>query len=187
MKKLLVVVDMQNDFIDGVFGTKEAKEIVPNVVTKISEWDGSIILLQDTHVDYIGSVESRHLPTPHCIRGTKGWEINDDVMKAWSARALHDKNCKIIKKTTFGSELLTNEMLRPELEYVEFIGLCTDICVIANVLTCQSFADWLEFGVDSSCCAGSTPEMHQKALDVMYSCCVDVFCKRTGHYNEFPF
>ncbi len=133
MKKVLVVVDMQNDFVDGALGTKEAVNIVDNVVSKIKDFDVKIIATLDTHQhNYLETLEGKKLPLPHCIRMTNGWLFNEKVMMALSG-----KDYKTIEKRTFGSTRLVNEIRRikgnEEIE-IEFVGLCTDICVVSNVL-----------------------------------------------------
>ena len=129
MKKVLVVVDMQNDFVDGALGTKEAVGIVENVVNKIKDFDGKILATLDTHENnYMDTAEGKKLPVPHCIRMTNGWLLNEKVMMA-----LSDKDYKTIEKKTFGSTRLVNEIRKikgnDDIE-IEFIGLCTEICVV---------------------------------------------------------
>lgn len=173
MKKVLVVVDMQNDFVDGSLGTKEAVGIVDNVVSKIQNFDGKIIATLDTHQhNYLETSEGKKLPVPHCIRMTNGWLLNEKVLNA-----LSEKDYKTVEKKTFGSTKLVNEIRRikgnEEIE-IEFVGLCTDICVVSNVLLLKAYFPEVEMTVDASCCAGVTPESHNAALATMKSCQIDV-------------
>lgn len=169
MKKFLIVVDMQKDFVDGALGTKEAAAIVPNVVQKIRSFDGEIIVTLDTHFDdYMQTNEGMHLPVMHCIRGTAGWQLDAQV-----AAALEGKAHTVVEKVTFGSVELPGviRQLAGDAEFtVELIGLCTDICVVSNALLLKAHFPGKEFFVDSSCCAGVTPESHKAALATM-SCC----------------
>ncbi len=165
MKNTLIVVDMQNDFIDMALGTKEAIAIVPNVKAKIKQYIDSgdeIIFTRDTHSEnYLDTPEGKKLPVPHCIRGTKGWEIAD---------GLYIEGCKIIDKPNFGWPHWSEETL----ENVELIGLCTDICVVSNALIIKAAFPNANVKVDSSCCAGVTPESHNAALTTMQMCQIDV-------------
>lgn len=165
MKKTLIVIDMQNDFIDMALGTKEAVAIVPFVREKIEEYKKNgdeIIYTRDTHSEnYLETPEGKKLPVPHCIKGTKGWEIADGLYKEGS---------KIIDKPTFGYIGWSEE----ELEDVELVGLCTDICVVSNALIIKAMFPEASVKVDSRCCAGVTPESHQAALETMKMCQIDV-------------
>ncbi len=165
MKKTLIVVDMQNDFIDMALGTKEAVEIVPKVKAKIKQYaekGDEIIFTRDTHgEDYLDTPEGKKLPVPHCIRGTKGWEI---------AQGLYVDGCKIIDKPNFGWPNWKEETL----EDVELVGLCTDICVVSNALIIKALFPNANVKVDSNCCAGVTPESHNAALVTMQMCQIDV-------------
>lgn len=165
MKKTLIVVDMQNDFIDEALGTKEAVAIVPNVKKKIEEYAANgdeIIFTRDTHSeDYLETPEGKKLPVKHCIKGTHGWEIAD---------GLYVEGCKIIDKPNFGWPEWKNESL----EKVEIIGLCTDICVVSNALIIKASFPDAEVSVDASCCAGVTPETHAAALATMKMCQIDI-------------
>lgn len=163
--KILVVVDMQNDFIDGALGTKEAVAIVPNVVEKIKNFDGDkIIFTRDTHEEnYMETQEGKNLPVPHCIRGTKGWELNPEI------EALRTEDA--IDKPSFGSmELASYLKGLDSVESIEFVGLCTDICVISNVMITKAALPEVPVIVDASCCAGVTPESHTNALNAMKMC-----------------
>ncbi|MBE7032052.1 MAG: cysteine hydrolase [Ruminococcaceae bacterium] len=173
MNKLLIIIDMQKDFIDGALGTKEAQSIVDNVVNKIDNFDGSIIATMDTHRDdYMETREGRFLPVPHCIKNTAGWEIDQSVMSA-----LKRKGFKLVEKPTFGSvELpkLIKEKYNPEKLSVELVGLCTDICVVSNAMLLKAAFPEMDISIDSSCCAGVTPEKHEAALETMRSCQIEV-------------
>ena len=165
MKKTLIVVDMQNDFIDLALGTKEAVAIVPAVKKKIEEYKNAgneIIFTRDTHLEnYLETPEGKKLPVPHCIKGTKGWEIAD---------GLYVEGSKIIDKPNFGWPHWKEE----NLEAVELIGLCTDICVVSNALIIKASFPDAAVSVDSSCCAGVTPESHEAALKTMAMCQIDI-------------
>lgn len=164
--KVLVVVDMQNDFIDGSLGTKEAVAIVPAVVEKIKNWDGAIVATRDTHPeDYLNTQEGKFLPVVHCIEGTPGWEIAPAV-----SAALEEKEAEIIDKPTFGSTILAEMLLGEDIDEIELIGLCTDICVVSNALLLKANMPEVPMSVDSACCAGVTPEKHEAALETMRSC-----------------
>ena len=175
-KKILIVVDMQNDFVDGSLGTKEARAILPAVEQKVATFPGEVIFTQDTHqIDYLKTQEGQCLPVEHCIKGTAGWELVPSLKK-WAVA--HD--CTIFPKPTFGStklaevltkvETLTKAEAKAPFEYIELIGLCTDICVISNALLLKAALPEVQIKVDSSCCAGVTPQKHQAALEVMRSC-----------------
>ena len=164
--KLLVVIDMQNDFIDGALGTPEAVAIVDNVAKKIraARAEGTEVwFTRDTHGEnYLATQEGRNLPVPHCIRGTFGWEISSKLDAAGSV---------IIDKPTFGSVELAQKAAQLEnLESVELIGLCTDICVISNAMLIKAQLPELPVKVDAACCAGVTPASHENALSAMKMC-----------------
>ncbi len=172
MRKILIVVDMQKDFIDGALGTQEAQAIVGNVVKKIGRYDSKdVYATRDTHQeDYMDTLEGKHLPTAHCIEGTEGWELDAGV-----AQALGD--AVIVNKPAFGSlvlaDLLQEENDREALE-IELVGLCTDICVVSNALLLKAAMPEVEISVDASCCAGVTPESHEAALTTMRMCQIQV-------------
>ena len=169
MNKLLVVVDMQHDFIDGALGTKEAMGIVKNVVNKITQWDGDVICTMDTHKDdYLSTSEGKKVPVVHCVDGTYGWQIDDSICAAMKSQA------KIFTKETFGSMKLASYIGESNYDYIEFIGLCTDICVISNVLMAKAAKPESTIVVDASCCAGVTPETHEAALKTMEMCQIDI-------------
>ena len=165
MKKTLIVVDMQNDFIHMALGTPEAQAIVPRVKEKIlrySQLGYDILYTRDTHEEnYLSTPEGQKLPVPHCIRGSLGWQIAD---------GLYLEGCKIIDKPNFGWPHWDRE----ELEDVELIGLCTDICVVSNALIIKAAFPEARVAVDSACCAGVTPETHEAALATMKMCQIDI-------------
>lgn len=173
MKRILIVVDMQKDFVDGALGSKEAAAIVPAVVKKINEFDGEIFVTYDTHYDnYPETAEGKKLPVPHCIKNTDGWRLNADV-----ENALKVKRYTPVEKNTFGSvDLpgLIREAVGTEQFTVELIGLCTDICVVSNALLVKANFPEMPIAVDAACCAGVTPEKHEAALETMRSCQIDV-------------
>lgn len=165
MKELLIVVDMQNDFVTGVLGSAEARAILPKLKQKI---DGArtagktIVFTRDTHgADYLSTQEGRNLPVPHCIRGTEGWQIVEGLCL---------KGDRVFDKPTFGSLSLAEFIRDGEFGRVEFVGVCTDICVISNAMLAKAFCPETEIAVDASCCAGVTPESHERAIKAMRSC-----------------
>ena len=173
MKKILIIVDMQNDFIDGALGTNEAVKIVPKAVEKIKNFEGEIVATYDTHFEnYMETNEGKNLPVPHCIKGTTGWEINSEIMSA-----LSDKKFTKIEKITFGSdelpEVIRNITVGEEFT-IELIGLCTDICVVSNALLLKANFPETEISVDSNCCAGVTVESHNAALLTMKMCQIKI-------------
>ena len=177
--KVLVVVDMQKDFIDGVLGTPEAQAIVPNVINKIKKYaadeDSYIIFTKDTHFqDYLESAEGKKLPVPHCIAHTEGWKIPYELIEAAG-----DADINVLNKFTFGLYDMPLVIIdeandrEEEIESIEVIGLCTDICVISNAMILKSAFMDTPIIVDSSCCAGVTPGSHQNALNAMKMCQID--------------
>ncbi|MCR5041273.1 MAG: cysteine hydrolase [Clostridia bacterium] len=173
MKKILVVVDMQKDFVDGALGSREAAAIVPAVVRKIGGFDGEIFVTFDTHFEnYSDTAEGRKLPVPHCIKGTDGWELNAEVKKALEA-----KKFTPVEKNTFGSADLPGLIGKTagDGEFsIELIGLCTDICVVSNALIIKANFPEAPIAVDAACCAGVTPQKHEAALETMRSCQIEV-------------
>ena len=168
--KVLCVIDMQNDFIDGALGSKEAEAIVDNVKRKIELYrknGDTVIFTRDTHTeDYMNTQEGKNLPVPHCIKGTKGWEISP---------LLETGDSLIIDKPTFGSRKLAEYLSGIEgLDEVELVGLCTDICVISNAMLIKAFMPEVKVSVDGSCCAGVTPESHNNALKSMKMCQIEI-------------
>ena len=168
MRKILIVIDMQNDFIDGALGTKEAEAIVENVKAKIRSYDPrDVIATRDTHeANYLQTQEGKYLPVEHCIRGTEGWEVRPDIAELLTEAQVYDK-------PTFGSTRLAEDLAalaaREELE-LELVGLCTDICVVSNALLLKATMPEVRISVDPICCAGVTPESHEAALRTMASC-----------------
>lgn len=172
MKKILIVVDMQKDFVDGALGTKEAVAIVDNVVKKIKAFDGDIIATYDTHNEnYMDTQEGKKLPVPHCIKNTEGFELDKRVQAA-----LDEKGFKAVYKPTFGSVDLIDVIKKYDVDNTEIqlIGLCTDICVVSNALLLKANFPEMNISVDATCCAGVTPEKHLAALETMKSCQIDV-------------
>ena len=166
MQKVLVVVDMQNDFIDGALGTKEAVAIVPGVKEKIENFDGVVLFTRDTHETYyLDTQEGKNLPVPHCIKGTDGWELDSSLKEFQGKR---------FEKNTFGSTALMEYVQERPYESVMLIGVCTDICVISNALLVKAAIPEVPVLVDSSCCAGVTPESHENALNAMKMCHIAV-------------
>lgn len=174
MKNFLVVVDMQKDFVDGALGTPEAQAIVDNVCRKILSFDGEIILTFDTHGEnYLETAEGRKLPVKHCVKGTEGFELDENIKAA-----LKGRDYITLEKPTFGSVLLPEvikEKAQGEDFSVELVGLCTDICVVSNALLLKANFPEAEIAVDSECCAGVSPESHNAALLTMKCCQIDVY------------
>ena len=173
MKHFLIVVDMQNDFVDGALGTKEAEAIVDNVVAKIAAFDGEILATLDTHTEhYMDSAEGRKLPVVHCVRGTEGWQFNERV-----CAALEQRGYTAIEKPTFGSVELPQRikaLAAGEDFTLELVGLCTDICVVSNALYLKANFYETPITVDAACCAGVTPETHAAALKTMEMCQINI-------------
>lgn len=167
MLKVLIVVDMQNDFITGALGTKEAAAIVPRVAEKVSCFDGKVFFTRDTHgTDYCNTQEGRILPVPHCIRDTEGWNIHADLA-AYCKDAPVDKNAfGSVELCSMLCELHKNEPI----ESITLVGLCTDICVISNAMLIKAFLPEIPVIVDAACCAGVTPQSHENALQAMQAC-----------------
>ena len=168
MQEILVVVDMQNDFVTGPLGTPEARTILPKVAEKVKNFPGRVLFTRDTHEEnYLESREGKALPVPHCIRGTRGWEICPELETL--------RKEEPVDKPTFGSTGL-GAVLRVADQYGEkigkitLVGVCTDICVISNALLLRAFLPEAEIAVDAACCAGVTPESHQTALRAMKAC-----------------
>ena len=167
MKNYLIVVDMQNDFIDGSLGTKEAEAIVGKVAEKIRGFDGEVIFTRDTHApEYLETQEGRRLPVVHCVKESAGWRIREGLEAI--------RPCTVIDKPTFGSTelgvLLAQRDLEEKIGSITVIGLCTDICVISNALLIKAFLPETPIRVDAACCAGVTPESHRNALEAMKMC-----------------
>lgn len=174
MNNYLIVVDMQNDFIDGSLGTEEAKKIVLAVINKIKYHDGPVIYTYDTHEgNYLDTQEGKKLPIEHCIMGTDGWALNPEIEEL----RLASKTLSF-SKPTFGSKDLANHLYNEnkinKIDSIELVGLCTDICVISNALLIKAYLPETPISVDSSCCAGVTPESHENALAAMKVCQIEV-------------
>lgn len=176
--KILIVVDMQNDFIDGSLGSPEAKSIVSKVVEKINQYkeqNNIIYYTLDTHNEYYDkTLEGRKLPIAHCIYGTNGYNLNNQVKEALGDN-IENKACKV----TFGSVdliryLSINMYKKYDIDEVELVGLCTDICVVSNALLARAYFPNMPITVDASCCAGTTIKKHKAALEVMKSCQIDI-------------
>lgn len=168
--KLLIVIDMQNDFIDGALGTKEAVAIVPKVAEKIAKWrseGGEVVFTRDTHQkEYLQTQEGKNLPVVHCVEGTDGWKISDKLEVGAS---------RVFNKPSFGSmELAEYVAGLASLEEIELVGLCTGICVISNAFILKAKLPEVPISVDSSCCACVTPESHVTALNAMKLCQIKV-------------
>lgn len=177
--KLLVVVDMQNDFIDGSLGTNEAKAIVDNVVKKINNHKGMIAVTQDTHYqDYLETQEGVNLPVVHCVKYEHGWELNSKVRDALMEKSNEGAVTDIFNKKTFGCAEMGwyygDICARSNITEIEIVGLCTDICVISNALILKAFCPEIPICVDASCCAGVTPESHENALNAMKMCQINI-------------
>lgn len=175
--KILVVVDMQNDFIDGALGTKEAQEIVPKVAEKIRGFEGKIFYTRDTHEkNYLDTQEGKRLPVVHCIRGTEGWQLHPEIEVLRTGEP--------VNKPAFGSielgyaikEYLAEQMVLvgENVESVTLAGLCTDICVISNAMILKAMFPEIPVIVDAACCAGVTPESHKNALEAMKMCQIQI-------------
>ncbi len=172
MRRVLIVIDMQNDFIDGSLGTKEAESIVEGVIEKILKYPKEdVFATMDTHKEsYLNSQEGKNLPVPHCIENTVGWELHPDI-----AKIIKSEN--IFKKPSFGSVDLANKMLelsKAEDIEIELVGLCTDICVVSNALLIKAFLPEVKISVDSNCCAGVSVEKHNAAIETLRSCQVEI-------------
>lgn len=171
MSKLLVVVDMQTDFVDGSLGTAEARAIVPEVVRKIEEETAAgttVVFTRDTHeTNYLETQEGRKLPVVHCIKDTEGWNLIPQLRPLAEGRM-------IINKNTFGSTMLAHYVGKNRFDEVELIGLCTDICVISNAMIIKASSPEAVIRVCASCCAGVTPESHLNALEAMKMCQIEI-------------
>ena len=179
MKRILVAIDMQNDFISGSLGSPEARAIVEPAVQKIRETaddpEAEIFATKDSHgPDYLRTAEGRKLPVPHCVRGTGGWEFNPEIAAALPVRTV------VVEKPTFGSSALASFLRGKASERggadlkIEIIGLCTDVCVVSNALILKAVLPEAEIAVVADCCAGTSPERHAAALATMESCQIDV-------------
>lgn len=182
MEQILVVVDMQNDFIDGALGTKEAVQIVPYVVDKIKAYKDQgnpIYFTKDTHEeDYLDTQEGRNLPVQHCIRGTKGWELHPQIEALSEELQSTSDNPIIFEKGIFGAEVLAQTLREdikdPSQTEIELVGLCTDICVISNAILLKTYMPEVIVKVDGACCSGVTPQSHENALEAMKMCQIQI-------------
>lgn len=191
MKKILILIDVQNDFITGSLANEEAQKKVPNIVKKIREFKGDAIMVtRDTHAEnYLETREGKNLPVVHCVEGTEGWSIEPNVQAALNDAALRNIDVEYIDKPTFGSYDLVGEIgnilditdyddegeFNLEDSQIELIGFCTDICVVSNaILLKASLFENCDLSVDASCCAGVTPESHTAALTTMKMCQITV-------------
>ena len=169
-EKILIVVDMQKDFVNGSLGSKDAEAIVPAVVKKAKEFDGDLIFTKDTHFEnYMDTQEGHFLPVPHCMKGTDGWNLIPELEKIFVER-----DAAMYEKITFGCPELAEDLVernkKTPIESIELVGLCTDICVVSNVLLIKAFLPETPVFVDSACAAGVTRERHEAALETMRSC-----------------
>lgn len=169
MRRVLIVVDMQNDFVTGSLGTKEAEAIVANVKAKVEtyrERGDEILFTRDTHTEfYMETQEGKNLPVMHCVKDTAGWQIIDELKGYVS---------KVFDKPTFGSVELAGYITEGDYTEIELIGLCTDICVVSNAVLLKAYLPEVHISVDSKCCAGVTPDSHNAALTTMRMCQIDV-------------
>ncbi len=170
-KKLLVVVDMQKDFIDGALGTKEAEAIVENVLELMQQYPNeNIYATKDTHfADYLNTQEGKYLPVPHCIKDSEGWQFDRRLARLYETH--------VIEKTIFGSEALVHllqERAQNENIAIMIVGLCTDICVVSNAIMLKNNLPDVEISVKAACCAGVTPQTHEAALQTMKMCQIQV-------------
>jgi len=176
MKKMLIVIDMQNDFITGALGSPQAQAIMPNVMSKIQHYrqnGDSIVFTRDTHYDnYLATQEGKYLPVVHCIEGTQGHLIAD---------RLDINDCEVFDKPTFGSLQLAEAVAKGDYDEVELCGLCTDICVVSNALILKAQLPETKITVDARCCAGVTDESHKAALLTMKMCHVNVTGEAESH------
>ena len=177
-KKLLVVVDMQRDFVDGVLGSKEAAAVVNGIVSKVANTE-MVIFTFDTHnEDYLNTQEGKKLPVKHCIRGTDGHRLVPEL-EAYKNR------CFTVEKYTFGSVQLglfvTEQFMKGAIDSVELVGVCTDICVISNAMVIKAFCPEIPVMVDAACCAGVTPESHNNALNAMKACQIEILNMEESH------
>lgn len=172
MKKALIVIDMQNDFITGVLGNNECRAVVPHVVKRVQdavEEGMDIIFSQDTHQeDYLSTQEGKKLPVPHCIQNTEGWKIIPELAETAAQRGI------VFTKETFGSRAIAEYIKAHHYDEVELVGVCTDICVISNAMVIKAFAPELEIFIKESCCAGVTPQSHETAIEAMKACQMNI-------------
>lgn len=173
-KKLLVIIDMQQDFTYGALKNQAAIDIIPAIVRKAEQFPGEVVFTQDTHgPDYLSTQEGRRLPVPHCIQGTPGWELVAPL-----DQLCREKGCKVYCKPSFGSTGLAHPLAAAHCaepyEEIQLVGVCTDICVISNALLLKAALPEVPITVDAACCAGVTPESHATALAAMRACQVEI-------------
>lgn len=174
MARILIVVDMQKDFIDGSLGTPEAVRIVNPVQELVKSWDGRVLFTRDTHTEeYPDTQEGRKLPVPHCIKGSAGWQLEEELLR-WQRQ----QGCPVFDKVTFGSTELARYLaishLSEPIEEIMLVGLCTDICVISNALLIKAYLPEVPIKVNASCCAGVSPDSHTRALEAMRMCQIEI-------------
>lgn len=172
--RYLVIVDMQNDFVTDALGTPEARAIADGVVRAARGFEGEVVFTLDTHgANYLETQEGTHLPVPHCIRGTRGWELIDGLEEV-----RRDRGARVFEKPTFGSielvRYLAGRNASDPIESIELVGVCTDICVVSNALAIKAALPEVPMSVDASLCAGATPEAHGAALTTMASCQIKI-------------
>lgn len=169
MKEVLIVIDMQKDFLTGALANAKEKTVTANVRSKIEKWrkEGKeIVFTRDTHGEnYLQTQEGERLPVPHCIKNTDGWQIID---------GLNDSTDKVFDKSTFGSVELAEYVRLGKYDRVELVGVCTDICVISNAMLIKAFCPETVVAVDGACCAGVTQESHEIALKAMSACQIEL-------------
>ena len=171
MKKLLIVVDMQNDFVTGCLGTEEASEITPAIAKYVQDFDGEVIFTRDTHhEDYMDTQEGKKLPVLHCLEGTDGWQIVPQL-RGFSA---NEHRCRIFDKPTFGSTQLAQFVSENAPEEVQLVGVCTGICVLSNAVLIKAFSPEIPVKVIANLCACVTPESHETALKAMETCQIEI-------------
>lgn len=173
-EKILIVVDVQNDFVNGVLGTEEAKAIIEPLQQKLDTFEGAMFFTQDTHdVYYLNTQEGRNLPVPHCIKGTVGWELVPAIKEIQAKR-----QAAVFEKGQFASLDLARAIQefysQEEIEYIELVGICTDICVLANAMLLKAYLPEVPIRVDATCCAGVNPTAHAAALTAMASCQIEI-------------
>lgn len=175
MHKLLVVVDMQNDFVTGSLAVNDVDKIIPNIVKKIKYFDGhGILVTRDTHDEnYLSTYEGKHLPIKHCIKDTEGWQIQKDIRDSLD-EYIKMGLVRFINKSSFGTDAICDYIKTYNYDTVEFVGVCTDICVISNAIAVRNNCPEVNVIIQSMCCAGTTDELHKAALDVMTSCQIKV-------------
>ncbi|MBE6938494.1 MAG: cysteine hydrolase [Ruminococcaceae bacterium] len=165
---VLVVVDMQNDFISGALGTAEARAIVAAVAEKIANFEGRVIFTRDTHgEDYLSTREGKNLPVVHCVKNTWGWQLCDELLPLAAGREIFDK-------PTFGSVELAKRISALAPDRITLVGLCTDICVISNAMLLKAALPEADVAVEAALCAGVTPKSHENAMNAMKMCQIEV-------------